>query len=64
MKEIEISIPLGRELDAAVVRAAAAKALGVKEDSVGECRVTRRSIDARKDVLSLNTMMCPMLPKS
>ncbi len=51
MKEIEISIPLGRELDAAVVRVAAAKALGVKEDSVGDCRVTRRSIDARKDVL-------------
>ncbi|MBQ0096137.1 MAG: NAD(P)/FAD-dependent oxidoreductase, partial [Bacteroidales bacterium] len=51
MKEIEISIPLGRELDAAVVKAAAAKALGVKADSVGECRVTRRSIDARKDVL-------------
>ncbi|MCQ2166879.1 MAG: NAD(P)/FAD-dependent oxidoreductase [Bacteroidales bacterium] len=51
MKEIEISIPLGRELDSAQVRAAAARALGVREDGVGDCRVARRSIDARKDVL-------------
>lgn len=49
MKEIEITVPLGRELVPADVTAAAAKALGVKPAMVGECRVTRRSIDARKE---------------
>ena len=51
MKEIEISTALGKELDSAVVKAAAARALGVKETMVGECRVIRRSIDARKEPL-------------
>lgn len=51
MKEIEIAIPLGKELDAQQVKQAAAKALGVKETAVGECRVLRRSIDARKEPL-------------
>lgn len=51
MKEFEIAIPLGKELDSASVRSAAAKALGVRETAVGECRVLRRSIDARKDVI-------------
>lgn len=51
MKEFEITLPLGKELDMTVARAAAAKAMGVKPDLVGECRVARRSIDARGDVL-------------
>lgn len=51
MKEIEIAIPLGKELDDQAVKTAAAKALGVKESSVGQYRILRRSIDARKDVL-------------
>ena len=51
MKEIEIAIPLGKELDDVTVKAAAAKALGVKPAMVGECKVLRRSIDARKEPL-------------
>lgn len=51
MKEIEIAVPLGRNLDAQTVTDAAAKALGVKPSAVGECRVLRRSIDARKEPL-------------
>ena len=51
MKEIEVTVPLGRELDASAARSAAARALGVKPEMVGECRAVRRSIDARKDLL-------------
>jgi len=51
MKEIEVVTPLGRELDSAQVLAAAAKALGVKASLVGDTRVIRRSVDARKDPL-------------
>ncbi|MCQ2154992.1 MAG: NAD(P)/FAD-dependent oxidoreductase [Bacteroidales bacterium] len=51
MKEIEVTVPLGRELDASAARSAAARALGVKSEMVGECRTVRRSIDARKDLL-------------
>ncbi len=49
MKEIEIVVPLGKEPNHEEVTAAAAKALGVKPAMVGECRVIRRSIDARKE---------------
>ena len=51
MKEFEIAVPLGREPDAGEMKQAAAKALGVKADKVGQCRVVRRSVDARKDPL-------------
>lgn len=51
MKEIEIAVGLGKEPDVNVVREAAAKALGVKPAMVGECRLLRRSIDARKEPL-------------
>lgn len=51
MKEIEIAVTLGREPDMETVKAAAAKALGVKPAMVGECRTVRRSIDARKEPL-------------
>ena len=51
MKEIEISKKIGRELLDEDVLPLAAKALGCKPQMVGEWRVTRRSVDARKDVL-------------
>lgn len=51
MKEIEISVPLGKQLNHETVVAEAARALGVKASMVGECREIRRSIDARKEPL-------------
>ena len=51
MKEFEIAKKVGKELTAGELREAAAKALGVKPDLVGHCEVTRRSIDARQDIL-------------
>ena len=51
MKEIEIAVPIGREPSSEQIVAEASRALGVKKDKVGECRVVRRSIDARKDPL-------------
>lgn len=51
MKEIEIAVTLGKELDPEMVKAAAAKALGVKPAMVGEWKILRRSIDARKEPL-------------
>lgn len=51
MKEFEIAIRLGHELDAAALKAEAAKALGVRPDAVGECRCVKRSVDARKEPL-------------
>ena len=51
MKEIELNCRIGKEIPEEEVRAAAARALGVGLKSVGECRLVRRSIDARGDVL-------------
>ena len=51
MKEIELTCKVGKEIPEEEVRAAAAKALGVGLKAVGECRLVRRSIDARNDVL-------------
>lgn len=51
MKEFEIVVALGKELEGQRIREEAARALGVKLERVGECRVVRRSIDARTDVL-------------
>lgn len=51
MKTFEIAVPLGKNPDAGEIRQAAARALGVKADKMGECRMVRRSIDARKDPL-------------
>ena len=51
MKEFEIAQKIGKELSEAQLREAAAKALGVRENMVGQVRVIRRSIDARQDVL-------------
>ena len=51
MKEFEIAQKMGKELTAAQLKEAAAKALGVKADKVGHVEVVRRSIDARQDIL-------------
>ena len=51
MKEIEIACPIGKEPDTARMVAAAAKALGVAPKNVSACRIVRRSIDARGDIL-------------
>ena len=51
MKEFEIARKIGKELTAAQLNEAAAKALGVKADKVGHVEVVRRSIDARQDIL-------------
>ncbi len=51
MKEFELAVKIGKELPEAEVRAAAAKALGVKPEKVGGTRIVRRSVDARQDIL-------------
>jgi hypothetical protein len=51
MKEFEIAQKISKELTDAQLREAAAKALGVKPEKVGHVEVTRRSIDARQDIL-------------
>ena len=51
MKEFEIAKKIGKELTGAELKEAAARALGVKPDAVGEIVVTRRSVDARQDIL-------------
>lgn len=51
MKEIEISVPIGREPSSEQITAAAAKAMGVAPKAVSSCRIVRRSIDARGDIL-------------
>lgn len=51
MKEIELTCRVGKEISDDELRAAAAKALGVGLKAVGECRLVRRSVDARGDVI-------------
>ena len=53
MKEIEISVKLGKELTADEIQTAAVKALGVSPKIKGQLRyrIMRRSIDARNDIL-------------
>ena len=51
MKEIELTCKVGKEISEEELRAAAARALGVGLKAVGECRLVRRSIDARGDVI-------------
>ena len=61
MKEIELTCKIGREISEVELKAAAAKALGVSPKSVGECRLVRRSVDARTDVRwSLRYQVCKM----
>ncbi len=51
MKEFEIAKKVGRELTQEEIVAAAAKAMGIPERNVAQCRVVRRSIDSRGDIL-------------
>ena len=51
MKEFEIAVKIGREIPEVELKAAAAKALGVKEDNLGHIEVVKRSVDARQDIL-------------
>ena len=51
MKEFEIAQKIGKELTEAELKAAAAKALGVKPEKVGAAVIVRRSVDARQDIL-------------
>ncbi len=51
MKEFEIAQRIGKELTAAQLQEAAAKALGVRPEKVGHVEVVRRSVDARQDIL-------------
>ena len=51
MKEIEISKPIGKDLSNEEMLSAAARVLGVAPKNVASCRVVRRSIDARNDVV-------------
>ena len=51
MKEFEIAKKIGKELTESELREAAAKALGVRPERVGQVEVVRRSVDARQDIL-------------
>ena len=51
MKEFEIAKKIGKDQTEAELKEAAAKALGVKPEKVGAVVVTRRSVDARQDIL-------------
>lgn len=58
MKEIEVAKKIGKELTDADVLPVAAKALGVRQEKVGQWRVVRRSVDARQDVLYRYRIAC------
>ena len=51
MKEFEISVPIGKELGRDQMTAAAARALGVPVSKVARCRILKRSVDARGEIL-------------
>ncbi len=51
MKEIEIAVPIGKEPGRDEIVAQAARAMGCPPKAVAQTRITRRSIDARKDIL-------------
>ena len=51
MKEFEIAQKIGKELTDNELREAAAKALGVRPEQVGDVKVVRRSVDARQEIL-------------
>lgn len=64
MKEIELTCKVGKEIPEEELKAAAARALGVGLKSVGECRLVRRSIDARGDVIyRCRYQVCPATEK-
>ena len=51
MKEIEITIPAGQELTESRIQSEARRQLGLPKNAAVRCLVTKRSIDARKDIL-------------
>lgn len=51
MKEIEISCPIGKELSPEQIISAASRALGVSPKAVAHYRISRRSVDARGEIL-------------
>ena len=51
MKSFELAQKIGKELTAAQLQEAAAKALGVRPEKVGHVEVVRRSVDARQEIL-------------
>ena len=51
MKEIELSCPIGKEPSPEQIVAAASRALGVTPKAVAHYRISRRSIDARGEIL-------------
>lgn len=51
MKEVEISCPVCTVPSGEQIVAAAARALGVAPKAVAHCRIVRRSVDARGDIL-------------
>ena len=51
MKEFEIALKIGKEPTGNELKEAAAKALGVRPDKVGDVVIVRRSVDARQDIL-------------
>lgn len=51
MKEIEISCPIGKEPSPEQIISAASRALGVSPKAVAHYRISRRSVDARGEIL-------------
>ena len=51
MKEFELTCKLGLEPSEAEMKAAAARAMGLSPKADIHCRIVRRSIDARTDVI-------------
>ena len=51
MKEIEITVPVGRQLTDGQMQSEARRQMGLPRDAEVHCVITKRSIDARKDVL-------------
>ena len=51
MKEFEIAKKIGKDLSDSELKEAAAKALGVRPEKVGQVVLTRRSVDARQEIV-------------
>ena len=51
MKQIELAVPIGKELTDDQVKMAAVKALGISPKAGVKWRIVRRSVDARNDIL-------------
>ncbi len=51
MKEFDVAVPVGRELSEEQLSAEARRQLGLPKNARVQCVVTKRSLDARKDVV-------------